>query len=179
MSRAERIARRAAKAARKKEMRRMDANKIFTVPEPISCFNVLTRKPIQRELEEAIYGGEGDKRYLMKPAKTENDAPWPLYRFMAIFVAQRPDWQKPLDKAIRLTAFLQKLDETEVGKTIEVRGDLWRDLRDTLQGDDFELPYPYNMQLPPLAMAILDARDVQEEATEPLKEVPASQAGQT
>lgn len=149
----------------------MDAtpNKIVIVPDPILCVNVITKKPLQREVEPPVTEGEGENLRVITPAKFEDDFPWSLYRALTIFVAQRADWQRPLTRTLRLAAFLQKLDEAEPGDKIELRGDLWCDLRDTLQGEDFEIPYPYNIQLPPLFTAILGARDVPEQET--LKEV--------
>ena len=77
---------------------------------------------------------------------------------MAIFVGQREEWRKPLDKMLRLANFLMRLDETKVGESVEISEELWRALKSTLESDDFELAFPHNMQLPVLLQAVFDAK---------------------
>ncbi len=137
--------------------------KQITVPEPIACTNVATKEPLKRLVQEAVYTGEDDKKRLITPAVFETDEPWSLYRALAIFVGQRPEWQKPLSKSLRFSAFLTKLDEVKVGKIVDITVELWKQLRDTLEDDDFEIPYPYNLQLPPLFNAVLLATGPVEE----------------
>ncbi len=92
------------------------------------------------------------------------DEPWTLYRFLAIWVATRPEWTRPLSKVIRFQAFMAKLLDVKEGSPIDIDGELWRGLRDTLDAEDFDIPHPYNLYLPPLAMAVLNATDVPEAA---------------
>ena len=135
------------------------ANKLITVPEPIKCINMVTKEPLERL---TVAEERDEKGHILIDAVFELDLPWSLYRAIAIFVGTREDWVKPFNKALRLSAFLAKLDDTAPGKQLEIGEELWRNLRDTLEADDFEISYPYNLQLPPLFVAILDARDVVE-----------------
>ncbi len=165
MKRIKRIKRTPKKRRRKKEP--MNANKIIVVSEPISCINVVSKEPLERMTKAAKVDDKGRE---LVPAVFEKDPPWPLYRGIAIWIAQRPEWQKPLSKALRLSAFMAELDKVGVGKEIEIDYELWRKLRDTLEDDDFEIPYPYNLQLPPLFNAILKARDVEQPAVKEVKD---------
>ncbi|KKN02935.1 hypothetical protein LCGC14_1112640 [marine sediment metagenome] len=124
------------------------------VPEPIACINIQTKKLLQREIKP-VQIKDGN---VIAAAVLEDDEPWSLYRGLAVFVGQREEWQKPLDKALRLFKFLTRLDGAEVGKPIEISDELWRPLRDTLVAEDFEIPFPYNVQLPPLFQPVLDAQ---------------------
>ena len=138
-------------------------DKEIIVPELIHCVNLTTGKPLQRQIVDPVFEGDGPDRRLVKPAELEDDGPWSLHRGLVIWVGNRPEWVKPLIKASRLTAFLVALYPLAPTRLIVIRGELWRPLRDTLQSDDFEIEYPYNMQVPPLFSAILEARDVAEE----------------
>lgn len=153
------------KRGRKKEP--MNANKIVIVHAPIECVNVISKKPLERLVVAAQVDDKGRET---SPAVFEVDPPWSLYRGIAIWIGQRPEWQKPLSKALRLSAFLAELDKTDVGNRLEIDYELWRNLRDTLENDDFEIPYPYNLQLPPLFNAILRARDVEKPVIKEVKD---------
>lgn len=138
-------------------------NKVITVPTPVEPINVVTGEQLERVIESALFDAEGR---MIQAAKIELDKPWPLFRAVAVYIGSLPSWKK-FSKAARLAAFLARLDVLEPGQTIEIVGELWRDLCDALEDEDFNLDYPYNLQLPILFEAILEARDV---ATD-LKEV--------
>ncbi|KKK47813.1 hypothetical protein LCGC14_3151410 [marine sediment metagenome] len=131
--------------------------KEIVVPNLITCVNLTTKVILKVTVKDAVLDAEGK---VIKVAVREDDKPWGLYRGIHAWIAAREDWQKPFTKAHQLSAFLLRLDGLEPGAKIEISFELWTMLRDTIQGDDFELAYPYNLQLPPLFAAILNAQDV-------------------
>ena len=123
----------------------------IVVPEPIQCINLLTKEPLQNEVTP-IQVKDGK---VIAAAVKKDESPWSLYRCLALFVGSRPEWQS-LDQSLRLAEFLMRLDKADTGETIEISDDLRHGLKETLRAKDWALPYPYNLQLPPLLLTILN-----------------------
>jgi hypothetical protein len=123
----------------------------IVVPEPVQCINLINKKPLQEEVSP-IQVEDGK---VVAAAVMKDEPPWSLYRCLALFVGQRPEWG-PLDKALRLREFLIRLDKAKTGEEIEIDDELKRGIKETVKADDFAFPYPYNLQLPVLLKPIID-----------------------
>jgi hypothetical protein len=122
-------------------------SRFVTVPAHIVAVHPLSKKP--------IVSYDVNKDGTVK-SETDDD-PWTIYRFLVMLVFVRPEWLKPLKRSRMANRIMNKFEDVEPGVVVELKDDQWRDLRDTLEEADFELPKHFGNQLTDFADAIIDA----------------------